>query len=58
MEALTYLEPKVSSGGFVLLDDIFDIPQCLKAVTEYRAAKGIEAEIIQVDWTGAYWRKP
>lgn len=57
-EALENLEPKVSPGGFILIDDIFDIPQCKLAVDEYRAKARITAEIVQVDWTGAYWRKP
>ncbi len=28
-----------------------------QAVEEYRHSKGINEEIVPIDWTGAYWRR-
>ncbi len=58
MDALTNLEPKVSPGGFVIVDDYGGIEACRQAVHDYRRHSGIDAPIHEVDWTGAWWRKP
>ena len=57
MDALTNLEPRVSPGGFVIVDDHGGIEACRLAVAEYRDDRGITAPIHEVDWTGAWWRK-
>ncbi len=56
-EALTALYPKLSPGGFVIIDDYGALPNCKAAVHDYRRAHGIEAEIRMVDWTGAWWQR-
>ncbi len=56
MDALVHLAPKVSSGGFVIVDDYGSIEACRRAVHDYRDAHGIDAPIHEVDWTGAYWQ--
>jgi O-methyltransferase len=58
IEALTHLEPLVAPGGYVIVDDYNGIDACRQAVTDYRAAQGITAEIHDVDWTAVWWRKP
>jgi hypothetical protein len=58
IDALTNLEPLVSPGGFVLVDDYNGIDACKQAVTDYRQAHGITAPITEVDWTAVWWRKP
>jgi O-methyltransferase len=58
IDALTHLEPLVSAGGFVIVDDYNGIEACRQAVTDHRAAQGIAAELHQVDWTAVWWRKP
>jgi hypothetical protein len=58
IDALTHLEPLVSPGGFVIVDDYAGIDACRQAVTDHRAAHGITAEIHDVDWTAVWWRKP
>jgi O-methyltransferase len=58
MDILTNLYDKVSPGGFVIIDDYFDIKSCRRAVTDFRASRGIVASIEKIDWTGAYWRVP
>jgi hypothetical protein len=57
LEALENLESKVSPGGFILVDDFNDIPQCKWAVEKYRKERNITAPIHEVDWTGIYWVK-
>jgi O-methyltransferase len=57
MDVLTSLEPKVSEGGWVIVDDYGSWEPCRLAVDEYRATNGITAEIEIVDWTGIAWRK-
>ena len=57
MLALSTLYPKLSSGGFLIVDDLGALPNCKQAVDDYRAAHGIVEPITQVDWTGAFWRK-
>jgi O-methyltransferase len=56
-DALVALYDKVEKGGFILVDDYGDFPPCRKAVDEFRAARGIDAPIVAVDWSGVYWRK-
>lgn len=56
MDTLESLYPKLSTGGFCIIDD-YALDACRQAVEAYRAKHGIRAEIKQVDWTGRYWRK-
>ena len=56
MDILTNLYDKVSSGGFVIIDDYYSWVPCKKAVTDFRQSRGITSEIMPIDWTGAYWR--
>lgn len=57
IDALTHLEPLVSPGGFVIVDDYGGIEACRQAVADHRAARAITAEIHEVDWTAVWWRK-
>lgn len=56
MDALVNLYPKLSVGGFVIIDDMC-IPACVKAVHDYRLEKGITTPLVKIDWTGSYWQK-
>ena len=58
MDALVALEPKVSRGGYVIVDDYGGWESCRAAVDDYRADHGIDAPITRVDWTGVWWQKP
>lgn len=58
MDALVALYAKLSPGGFVIVDDYGAVPGCAKAIHDFRATNGIEAELHTVDWGGVYWRKP
>ena len=57
MEALTALYPRLSKGGFCIIDD-YGLEACRAAVDDYRAANKIDTPLERIDWTGVYWRKP
>jgi O-methyltransferase len=57
MDALVALEPKVSAGGFVVVDDYGGWEPCRAAVDDYRRDRGITDPMQSVDWTGVWWRK-
>jgi O-methyltransferase len=57
-QAIEALYPRLSPGGFCIVDDYGDlVAQCQRAIHDYRDAHGITEEIIDVDGFGAYWRK-
>ena len=56
IDALKNLYPKLSPGGFCIIDD-YDLQGCRKAVEDYRAMYYISDKIHEIDWTGIYWRK-
>jgi O-methyltransferase len=55
MVALEQLYPKISRGGFVIIDD-YVLQPCRAAVNDFRTAHGIAAPLREIDWTGIYWR--
>lgn len=57
MDALSSLYPKLSVGGYVIVDDYGCIDACRQAVTDYREAQAINDEIKPIDWTGVYWQR-
>lgn len=57
IQALENLYPKLSKGGFVIIDDYGAFEQCRSAVHQFRESHEISTPIVQIDWTGAFWRK-
>jgi O-methyltransferase len=57
IQALDALYPRLSPGGFCIIDDYLAVKACEQAVTDYRAKHGISAEIVDIDGTGVLWRK-
>lgn len=55
--ALESLYPKLSVGGYVIVDDYGAIDACRQAVADFRGENGVEEEIRAIDWTGVYWRR-
>jgi O-methyltransferase len=55
--ALENLYPKLSPGGFVIVDD-YALPGCKKAVDDFRVLHKITTPLKHTDWTGIWWRKP
>jgi len=57
MDAITVLYPKLSPGGFAILDDYNIVPGCNEATDAYREQNGITEPIIKIKGCGAFWRK-
>jgi hypothetical protein len=57
MDALVNLYPKLSVGGYVIIDDFGAIGACSHAVHDYRNMCGINDPMHQIDYTGVYWKK-
>ena len=56
IDVLRTMYPKLSVGGYCIIDD-YSLNGCRAAVDDYRARHRIEADMIEVDWTGQFWRK-
>ncbi len=56
-DALTNLFPKLSVGGYVIIDDYKVVPGCCAAVEDFRRKHGIVDEIHEIDWAGVYWQR-
>ena len=57
IQALDALYPRLSPGGFCIIDDYHAIRACRQAVADYRAKHGVSAEIVEIDGMGVLWRK-
>jgi hypothetical protein len=55
---LEHLYPKLSPGGFLIVDDYGCVRACAQAVHDYRDKHGITEPIGRPDDMTAYWRKP
>jgi hypothetical protein len=56
LDGLDNLYPKLSPGGFVIIDD-YAIPACRAAVHEYRERHTITEPIEEIDSYSAFWRR-
>ncbi len=56
MDALEALWPRLSVGGFCIIDD-WGLPGCRRAVEDYRRKARITEEIVSVDGQAVYWRR-
>lgn len=56
MDILVNLYPKLSIGGYLIVDD-YHLAGCRAAVTEYRADHGISEPLVSIDESSVYWRK-
>lgn len=63
IQAITALYPKLSIGGYIIIDDYIGWASCKQAVTDYRKQHNIDEEIIVVyhekgeTKLGVYWKK-
>ena len=55
--ALRALYPKVSLGGYVIIDDYGAVPGCKTAVDDFRSEHGVTDALRTIDWTGVYWKR-
>ncbi len=56
MDALENLYPRLSPGGYVIVDD-GALPACRAAVDDFRSRHHIQDPIEQIDWTGCFWQR-
>jgi O-methyltransferase len=56
MDALSALYPKLSQGGYLIVDD-YELPGCKQAVDDYRKTNSINDELLQIDGSAVYWRR-
>ena len=56
MQAIEAVYPKLSPGGFCIVDD-YHLAGCRGAIDDYRSAHGVTDEIVKIDWGGVFWRK-
>jgi O-methyltransferase len=57
MVAFESLYPRLSPGGYVIVDDYGAVAGCREAVEDYRRDHLIDEPIHAIDWTGVYWRR-
>ncbi len=57
MDGLKHLYPKLSVGGYLIVDDYGAVRGCRKAIEDYRKAYGISEVIREIDWGGVYWQR-
>ena len=57
MDALTNLYDRVSSGGFVIVDDYGALQNCRRAVNDFLSSRSLRPPITPVDVSCVWWRK-
>jgi O-methyltransferase len=56
-DAITALYPKLSPGGFIIVDDYYSWAGCKTAIDEYRDRYGISEPLVRIDQVSAFWRR-
>lgn len=57
LDVLNNLYSRLSIGGYAIFDDYQNLPDCKRAVDEFRIEKGITEELRPVDQRAVYWRR-
>jgi O-methyltransferase len=57
MDALSALYPRLSAGGYVIIDDYECVPACKQAVRDFREKHGVRDEVRQIDQHAVFWRR-
>ena len=57
MDALVHLYPKLSVGGYLIVDDYGAVVNCKKAIHDFRDEHGITEPLHEADWSCVYWRR-
>jgi hypothetical protein len=55
-DAMTSLYPRLSPGGFLIVDD-YKLPACAEAIQNYRDAHGITDPMEEIARGAVFWRK-
>jgi O-methyltransferase len=56
-QALEAMYPKVSEGGYVIIDDYFNLAATRQAVDDFFERHSLKIEPTAVDWCAVYWQK-
>ena len=54
---LEILYDKVSTGGYVIVDDYHVVKGCAQAVKDFCASRLLEPEMVEIGGIGVYWQK-
>jgi O-methyltransferase len=57
MEGLMHLYPKLSRGGYVIVDDYHSWETCRLAVDDYREVNGIKDPMVDIDQDAVFWQQ-
>ncbi len=57
LDVLNNLYPRLSPGGFAIFDDYQNLPDCKRAVNEFRAEHNIREQITKIDERAVCWRR-
>ena len=57
MVALSALYPRLSIGGYVIIDDYGAVRGCHDAVEDFRSRHGVEEVLQRIDWGGVFWQR-
>jgi len=57
IDALRHLYPKLSIGGYVIIDDYGAVSACKAAVEDFRSEHNITDKLEPIDWTGVFWQR-
>jgi len=57
MDTLVHLYPKLSVGGYIIIDDYVAMDQCAHAIEDYRRLHDITDKIESAGWSVRYWKK-
>ena len=57
IQALENLYPKLSVGGYAIIDDYGAVPGCRSATDDFRQRHGVKDPLQSVDWTGVFWQR-
>jgi hypothetical protein len=57
MDAIASLYPRLSIGGYVIVDDYGAVKGCDQAIADYRGQQGITDPLKTIPGCGAYWQR-
>jgi O-methyltransferase len=57
LDVLRNLYAKLSAGGYAIFDDYQNLPDCRRAIDEFRRENGISEEVRPIDERAVYWQK-
>lgn len=57
LDVLLNLYSVLSAGGYAVFDDYQNLPDCRRAIDEFRRSNGITEKICRIDERAIYWQK-